>query len=236
MMAMRIFFGVGLAVISLFGFSGLLADEPVVARAKEDTGRQLGADLERSLQAAVSVEKLRRLDFSGADLRNRRLLRPNLAERLAGLSFDEFYTSEDYQNGKDVFTADLSQVKLNDAIFDKVDLHGACLVNASLCRVRMRGTNLRNGVLNRANLEKADLSNADLCGVRLSGASLRGANLFGADVRGANLSQADFSGANLQGAKHLGSTLGKARFDGDTRFPADFNPAVRGWILVGHLP
>ena len=236
MMAMRFFFGVGLAVVSLFGFSGLLADEPGVAIATEVTGRQLGANLERSLQAAVGVEKLRRLDFSGADLRNRRLLRPNLAERLAGLSFDEFYTSEDYQNGKDVFTADLSQVKLNDAIFDKVDLHGVCLVNASLCRVRMRGTNLRNGVLNRANLEKADLSNADLRGVRLSGASLRGANLSGADMRGANLSQADLSGANLQGIKHLDATLGKARFDGDTRFPAGFTPAARGWILVGHLP
>ena len=236
MMAMRVFFGVGLAVLSLFGFSGLLADEPGVAIATEVTGRQLGANLERSLQAAVGVEKLRRLDFSGADLRNRRLLRPNLAERLAGLSFDEFYTSEDYQNGKDVFTADLSQVKLNDAICDKVDLHGACLVTASLCRVRMRGTNLRNGVLNRADLEKADLSNADLRGVRLSGASLRGANLSGADMRGANLSQADLSGANLQGIKHLDATLGKARFDGDTRFPAGFNPAARGWVLVGHLP
>jgi len=236
-MAIRVVFVVGFAVASLlFGLSGLLATEPVVVRAPEVTGRQLGANLERSLQAAVSVEELRRLDFSGADLRNRRLLRPNLAERLAGLSFDEFYTSDDYQNGKDVFTADLSQVKLNDAIFDKVDLHGVCLVNASLCRVRMRGTNLRNGVLNRANLEKADLSNADLCGVRLSGASLRGANLSGADMRGANLSQADLSGANLQGIKHLDATLGKARFDGDTRFPAGFNPAARGWILVGHLP
>lgn len=236
-MAIRVVFVVGFSVASLlFGLSGLLATEPVVVRASEVTGRQLGANLERSLQAAVSVEELRRLDFSGADLRNRRLLRPNLAERLAGLSFDEFYTSDDYQNGKDVFTADLSQVKLNDAIFDKVDLHGVCLVNASLCRVRMRGTNLRNGVLNRADLEKADLSNADLRGVRLSGASLRGANLSGADMRGANLSQADLSGANLQGIKHLDATLGKARFDGDTRFPAGFNPAARGWVLVGHLP
>lgn len=235
-MAIRVVFVVGFAVASLlFGLSGLLATEPVVVRAPEVTGRQLGANLERSLQAAVSVEELRRLDFSGADLRNRRLLRPNLAERLAGLSFDEFYTSDDYQNGKDVFTADLSQVKLNDAIFDKVDLHGVCLVNASLCRVRMRGTNLRNGVLNRANLEKADLSNADLRGVRLSGASLRGANLSGADMRGANLSQADLSGANLQDIKHLDATLGKAQFDGDTRFPAGFNPAARGWVLVDRL-
>jgi uncharacterized protein YjbI with pentapeptide repeats len=226
---------VGFAVASLFRLSGLLAAEPGIARANEVTGRQLGAKLERFLQAAVSVDKLRRLDFSGADLRNRRLLRPNLAERMAGLSFDEFYTSDDYQNGKDIFTADLSQVKLNDAILDKVDLHGACLVSASLRRVQMRGTNLRNGVLNRANLEEADLSNADLRGVRLSGANLRGVNLSGADMRGVNLSQADLSGANLNGAKHLDSTLGKALFDVDTLFPPNFNPAAAGWVLDDRL-
>lgn len=233
-MAMRVLI-VGFAVASLFRLSGLLVAEPVVARANEVTGRQLGANLGRSLQAAVSVDKLRRLEFSGADLRNRRLLCPNLAERMAGLSFDELYTSDDYQNGKDIVTADLSQVKLNDAILDKVDLHVACLVNASLRRVQMRGTNLRNGVLNRANLEEADLSNADLRGVRLSGANLRGANLSGADMRGANLNQADLSGANLGNAKHLGSTLGKALFDVNTLLPSNFNPAAAGWILVDRL-
>ena len=49
-------------------------------------------------------------------------------------------------------------------------------------------------------------------------------------MRGANL-----SGANLQSVKHLDATLGKALFDVDTLFPADFNPAARGWVLVDHL-
>ena len=65
-MAMRVLI-VGFAVASLFGLSGLLAAEPVVARTPEVTGCELAANLERSLQAAVSVEELRRLDFAGAD-------------------------------------------------------------------------------------------------------------------------------------------------------------------------
>ena len=150
-------------------------------------------------------------DFSYADLRGLDLLRPSLSERLAGLSFSQAYTSPAYQNGEDLFTAVLGEVRLTGARLDRVDLHGAYLSKANLRAASLRGTDLRRAVLNQAVLVGADLRNANLARARLFAADLRNADLSGADLTGANLRDADLRGARLSGARLAGAILIGAR-------------------------
>lgn len=76
-----------------------------------------------------------------------------------------------------------------------VDLHGACLNNASMANISLVYGNLVGTSLVGANLSWSTLNGADL-----TGANLRNADLSNARMVEANLSHADLSGARLAGA------------------------------------
>jgi uncharacterized protein YjbI with pentapeptide repeats len=92
----------------------------------------------------------------------------------------------------------------------EVDLRGADLSEAYLCRANLREADLRGADLRwadlcgvnliDADLRKAHLRPADLIGADLRGANLHGADLIEADLRGANLSHADLRRAKLSEA------------------------------------
>ena len=115
------------------------------------------------------------LHLEGAELSGAMLARESLAQRLKGASFQEAYSSEDYQSGRGVFTAWLAEARLQGARMDRVDLHGANLQGADLRGASLRGANLAGAVLNGADLRGADLQGADLAGARLHGARRDGA-------------------------------------------------------------
>ena len=179
----------------------------------ERVGKQRGLELQLLVRNRAPLKQLHRHDFSYADVRGLTLLRPNLAERLAGLSFNEAYTNADYQSAKNLFTANLGKVRLKGARLDRVDLHGAYLAKANLSAASLHGTNLSKSILNEVNLAGADLSHANLRGAKLYRADLRNANLFGADLTGANLRGADLRGAELSGAKLAGTILTGEQID-----------------------
>ena len=195
----------------------LLFASPVFAQTvRSDTvderiAKQRGRQLQLLIRNRTPAKQLRQQDFSYADLRGLDLLRPSLSERLAGLSFSQAYTSPAYQNGEDLFTAVLGEVRLTGARLDRVDLHGAYLSKANLRAASLRGTDLRRAVLNQAVLVGADLRNANLARARLFAADLRNADLSGADLTGANLRDADLRGARLSGARLAGAILIGAR-------------------------
>ena len=177
----------------------------------EQVRKERGCQLQQLVLSRTKSQLICEHDFAFADLRGLELLRPNLSERLAGLSFNESYSSSDYQSGKDVFTANLGQVRLQGARLDGVDLHGVYMAKANLRNASLRGTNLREAILNQTVLSGADLSDADLSHARLSGADLRDANLSGADLSGANLRNADLRDANLSGTDLSRADLRGAR-------------------------
>jgi hypothetical protein len=98
--------------------------------------------------------------------------------------------------------------------------------------------------LRATNLEGMDLSGEFLpaMDVEFQGKNLRNANLCRSDLRhsdftatdltGADLSEADLSGTNLAGANLENVTLTDARYDAATRWPAGFDPARAGAVLV----
>ena len=93
------------------------------------------------------------------------------------------------------------------------------------CRRRfddLSGTTLASGRLPRANLRGAILRGAFLMGADLSGADLSGADLSGADLRGADLSRSRLRRARLK----------DAHYDRRTRWPARYDMARNGAVLV----
>ena len=202
-------------VVGLATLPGKAADDaPVERPVSRYESRQRGLRLEQLLRKGVTMQLLRTIDFSQADLRGRKLLRRNLEEQLAGASFDEAYNSAAYQQGKAIFTVNLGGVRMPGVRGQTVDLHGAYLGRADLRGARFSAANLERTVLNQACLIDADLAAAKLRGARLFRADLRGANLAAADLRQANLRGADLRGANLRGANLRGADLRGAQLAG----------------------
>ncbi|MGC3029263.1 type VI secretion system accessory protein TagAB-5 [Burkholderia sp. DN3021] len=107
----------------------------------------------------------------------------------------------------------LSNVALDDASWDGVDLryanlHKATLDRASFARAIASGAQLtssraRHADLTKADLTCADMRNSDLLGAslrraRLDGAQLQSSNLYGADCYGAALGPSQIDGANVE--------------------------------------
>jgi hypothetical protein len=89
-------------------------------------------------------------------------------------------------------------------------LQNALLPGATLGRVALDGSCLREADLRGADLSYADLSYADLAGADLSGADLTEANLSWADLTGACLSHARLIATNLEVANLTGVDLRRA--------------------------
>lgn len=81
-----------------------------------------------------------------------------------------------------------------------MDLTGAILSGATLCRADLSYATLYDADLRYADLSGADLSSAELGGADFTSADLEDANLENADLEKAILNEADLTGANLNGA------------------------------------
>ncbi|MEO0374401.1 MAG: pentapeptide repeat-containing protein [Cyanobacteria bacterium P01_A01_bin.17] len=103
---------------------------------------------------------------------------------------------------------------LSEANFDRANLNGSELSDATLERVTLRGANLKQVRLVGANLVGSILDEADLNGAVLRGANLAQANLIGAVLLQANLREASFDKANLGKANLIEAQLQQASFVG----------------------
>ena len=89
------------------------------------------------------------------------------------------------------------RAKLAGADLCGIDLSGANLQNAYLCRADLCGANLSGANLNRTDLTEAVLHMTDLSDANLSMAILRRADLKKANIRETNLWMAYLEGAEL---------------------------------------
>lgn len=97
----------------------------------------------------------------------------------------------------------------SDAICPNADLSQLNLLAAPFQRANLAGANLSGSNLERAQFSGADLRGADLSYANLRGADLEGANLTGADLRCANLTDTrrrntTWTGADLTGSVREG--------------------------------
>jgi hypothetical protein len=120
----------------------------------------------------------------------------------------------------DLSYADLSDLDLNNANFNRTDLSGADLSGSDLCGIDFkftefdgadfRGSYLCDAIffgfdLSHIDFEGVDLSGADLKETDLSGTNFTDANLSNADLRGSILERTYFINTNIEGAKISGS-------------------------------
>jgi pentapeptide repeat protein len=116
--------------------------------------------------------------------------------------------------------------------FHRADFAGEDLTGAELDSLILSGADLTAARLSRARLVRTQLINACLSRADLTGASLREANLSGANLKGACLVKVNLAGAKLEGADLTDANLNGARYDRRTRWPAAFDPAKHGALLV----
>ncbi|GAA4966122.1 pentapeptide repeat-containing protein [Actinoplanes utahensis] len=110
--------------------------------------------------------------------------------------------------------ADLTCVRLDNAVVEYSNFAKATLVDASLQHTRFGRTILDGAVLDRADAFDADFSNINHHSMNtLVGATLRGTNLMQARFVGADLTGADLTAARLTGADLESAELGGARLD-----------------------
>lgn len=140
----------------------------------------------------------RKIDLSGADLRNRQLSEINFVDvdlrgaDLSGTNFTRAYLT----------SANLSRADLRFANFDQ-----AALANADLSCADLGKTDMRNSDLSFVDFNHSNMIEVFLAGAKLYGANLSNALLIGADFEKANLSRANLSKANLERANMWGASL-----------------------------
>ncbi len=187
----------------------------------------------------LSGERLRELDFSGADFSGANLKGANFYEadlRNANLSRADL-------KGTNLSWADLKGANLSGLDLSEEDMFGgADLSGANLSGANLSGSDLRDVNFSGSDLRGADLRGADFSGgwrpvANLSGADLRDANLSGADLKGtnlkgANLAGVDLSGANLSESDLTGALLYRGTADANTEWPEGFYPEAAGVIFV----
>jgi uncharacterized protein YjbI with pentapeptide repeats len=172
----------------------------------------------------------RKIDLSGADLRNRQLSEINLVDAdlsgadLTGASFTKAYLVSANLTKADMRFADFSNAILTGAVLisaylSKADLRNSDLRSSDLSRSDMVGAYLAGAKLYRADLSDAvlydsDFENADLSGANLYRVNLEKANLRHAGLLDANLSEANLQGANLIFANFLRANLSSANLLG----------------------
>jgi len=162
----------------------------------------------------------RKIDLSGADLRNRQLSEINLAD--ADLSGADL-------TGANLVRAYLVGANLNKADLRVADFDGATLVDAVLSEAYLRETDLRD-----SDLSYADLSHADMVGAYLVGANLYGANLSDADLYDTDLDDANLGGANLTNANLREARLNHTSLRETIIHGADLREtALSGALFVG---
>ena len=149
---------------------------------------------------------LRKLNFSGANLRGARFHMVNLKKanlsnaNLRGALLSESNLVRANLTGADLRGARLYSAKLHLAKLCAADLRGAYLKDADLSEACLREANLRQANLSGANLEHTDFRNADLRKVCLTRAIL-----IETDFEDANLADCTAYGLSAWGLKLKGA-------------------------------
>ena len=178
-------------------------DEPDEIR--EDVQAVMEAIGYRSGEAIVLEKHSQfKLDLRGADIRNARLNRANLA----GADF----TKANLRHAH-LVSADLSNAVLWDAdLSSEVDPVTPMMFKTLLDGVNLCGANLMYANLSGARLQGARLCHSNLFETNLSSTFLYGAKLISADISLANLSGAILKNANISDARLCkGHSLGSWR-------------------------
>ncbi len=152
-------------------------------------------------QRDAAAPHAERANLCGADLRETRLTRQNLAwSNLQGAVL-----SRAYLGGADLRGANLQLADLTHALLGEANLQGANLRQASLQKAYLVDANLQRAILRGAILQGAILTSADF-----GQADLEGANLHQANMKHANLQRVRLGHANLQEANLWDVDLGQA--------------------------
>lgn len=143
-----------------------------------------------------------------------------------------------------VYACDLSFSKLDESVFNRADMRGVRIENASLRGADLADTDMRIGAVSDGSYGNGKVVNfrgANLSGARLSGslatqadfsdAIMSGANLSRADMRGAVLEGADLTNAQIEGTQFQGANLKAAIMIGIPpalleRMNVDLTPAI----------
>ena len=201
------------------------------------------ANLERAnLSGMLAI----RTDFSGAVMKNCKLVRANLKQAdFKGANLE----------GSDLSVADLTEADLSNAVLTGVDMTMTTIHQTTLDdtltdepvgtpmsevvppvpdqlenHIRFVESDGTAGV--PADLSGVDLrpiklmAHLNLAALRASGATLYGVDMRGVKLQGADLSGADFRTANLEGADLRGAKLKEARFSGAVLRDCNMGPLV----------
>lgn len=133
-------------------------------------------------------------------------------------------------NGVNLTNVNFTNASLDDVIFNGATLTGANLANHDLrvvmlsASTNLSGANLQGVTLTGTVVAAGtNLSGADLRGAKLGGATLAGVDLSGADLRGAIVDGLVLSGSNLAGTNFSGLDLTKVTFGANPKYSTDPN-------------
>lgn len=177
-----------------------------------------------------------RANLCGADLREARLTRQNLAwSNLQGAMLSRAYLGGANLRGANLQRADLTsallgEAKLQGANLRQALLRKAYLVDADLQRASLRGAVLQGAILTSADFTQADLEGADLQQANLKHANLRHVRLGHANLQEANLWDVDLGQAVLAATNLSGANLSYADLTA-----AMFEPPVSALPLISRL-
>jgi uncharacterized protein YjbI with pentapeptide repeats len=139
--------------------------------------------------------------------------------------------------------ADLSNMQGVRFAMTGVSLSGANLSKSRLAHASIRSSDLRYADLTEVDLSDADLFNTDLCGANLWRTDFSRAILVGANLSKGIPSRASLSPAKAKAdareaeenwlAKLADATFERAKYSYMTKWPAGFDPKVRGAFDIG---
>lgn len=198
------------SVVASLDFRGLqLANGDFSSR--DLTGRDFsGARLNRvSFRGAdLSGSRMDRVDFHTVDFSNARLQRVALVNS---------FTYEVNLADADLTGAELTRTTFQGARLNRTNLTGVSAAGANFEQSRIADSSFANANLAGGSFWTARLENVDFSGARLDGANLRSVRL-----RGVNLASATLDAADMRAVT----------YDCATRFPAGFEAAQHGALLV----
>jgi uncharacterized protein YjbI with pentapeptide repeats len=146
------------------------------------------------------LAKLRKADFTGAQLQGAQLAGADLREA-------KFNCAASWKECAQLHGASLVGAKLLGASFVRAELQGAILANAQLQGAKLLSARLHGAILSNAQLQGATLDSAELYAASFEAAHLQGAVLDYAQLQGADLSNAELQGASLNSTQLQGATL-----------------------------
>jgi uncharacterized protein YjbI with pentapeptide repeats len=186
----------------------VLPNIDVIDHAKYDTEAKLVTATEtfslrgRHLEGAILFNaKLRKVDFTAADLRGARLSQSDLRGAIfnCAVKFGATKSVGFDQKCAHLEGADLSGAQLEDVWLDGAQLQGANIIDAALQGATLDDANLQGAWLISTNLQGASLKHTDLRGATLEGADLGGATLKGTQLQGTELRNAQVQSASFRG-------------------------------------